>query len=170
MSLSFTRAQLARIAKGAGPNAPIHDLLKATKKPRNRRPKVGELPPSQGRTLKVSLPMPDNEANAGGKSRNFMTKYRARRAYFDVLDERAKAGLIPPPPEGGFGRVILTSVMYLGGKMDVDNAISRHKAPIDWLQRNGYLVNDQYAEWSGFPVQIIKQGQDYRIELELREP
>lgn len=170
MSLTFTRAQLKRLAQDAGPNAPIHDLLKATRPKRKRKPKASELPPSQGRTLKVTMPMPDHETNAGGGSRNFMSKYKRRRAYFKLLNQRAIAGLIPPPPVGGFGRVILSSVMYLGGKMDVDNAIARHKSPIDWLQKNGYILNDRYAEWSGFPVQIVKQGQEYRIELELREP
>jgi hypothetical protein len=170
VSPTATRAQLKQWAEKAGPHSPLHALVKATKPARAPRVKPKDLPPSQGRILRIVVPMPDALTNAGRKSRHFMTAAKRRRAYYKLLDRRAEAGLIPPAPDGGFGRVTITSVMYLGGRMDHDNAMARHKWPIDWLQKNGYLVNDRYASWTGFPEQVVKQGQEYRIELELREP
>jgi hypothetical protein len=54
--------------------------------------------------------------------------------------------------------------------MDADNAMARHKWVIDWLQKAGYIVNDRYAKWTDLPTQVVKQGQEYRIELTLTEP
>jgi hypothetical protein len=171
MSPTIPRAELARLAKNAGPDSPLHALVKSTRPKREKRTPAKDLPPSQGRTLRIVVPMPSNLTNPKARSsRHYFAANRRRKQFVKMLDELATAGLIPPPPAGGFGRVSVTSVMYVGGTMDDDNAIARHKPLLDWLQRNGYLVNDRYAKWSALPTQVVKPGQDYRIELTLTEP
>jgi Holliday junction resolvase RusA-like endonuclease len=170
MSLSFTRAQIAKWAKDAGPESPLHAMLKATKPARERR-KSTPPPPSQQRTMTIIVPMPEPLLNSGkGKSRHWRAKVKERKAYCEALDARAQARLIPAPPSPALGVVRVTSTMYLGNRMDADNAMARHKWPLDWLQKNGYLHNDKLVEWTGVPSQVIGRSHEYRIELEFREP
>lgn len=171
MSPTLSRAQLKDLAKNAGPDSPLHELVKATAPVGKPRTKAKDLPASQGRTLTFVLPMPESLTNSGkGKSRGFWAKVKAQKQYRRMLDERSRAGLLPRVPELGFGHVLVTSVMYLGRQMDVDNAMARHKWVLDWLQKAGYIVDDRYVKWTDFPTQVVKQGQEYRIELTLTEP
>lgn len=170
MSLTVTHAQLAKWAKDAGPASPLHDLVKATKPKRERR-KTTPPPPSQQRTVIIIVPMPETMLNSGaGKSRHWTAKGRAKKAYYKALTARVQAGLIPAAPSPALGVVSVTSTMFLGARMDADNAMARHKWPLDWLQRNGYLHNDKLVEWTGVPSQVVRRGQDYAIRLEFREP
>ncbi len=57
--------------------------------------------------------------------------------------------------------------MYLGGAMDDDNAMARHKPLLDWLKTRGYIADDRKKNivWEGLPEQIVKRDGNYRIEL-----
>lgn len=169
MSLSVSHAQLAEWARKAGPESPLHAIVKATKPKRARR-KATPPPPSQGRALSIVVAMPVSVGNASGKSRQFWTVNGRRKAFWKLLDQCANAGLIPPAPVPAIGVATVTSTMYLGNRMDEDNSVIRHKWLLDWLQRRGYLHNDKLVKWGAFPTQVVKRGQEYRIELEIREP
>lgn len=119
-----------------------------------------------GTTIRLTVPMPPNMAN--GRV-HWRAKHRARRDYMNRLDELQGAGVIPAPPLSPLARPILSSVMHVGAKHDLDNAVARHKYALDWLQTRGYIVNDRELEWHAFPRQIVKRGQDYRLELTLIE-
>lgn len=167
---TISRAKLLELVKHAQPGSPLHDLLAATKPKRQKGAPI-EIPPSLGRTLTITVPMPVSLTNSGrGKSRHYHSVARNKRLYFRQLDSRANAGLIPTAPSPAFGVCTVVTTMYLGAKMDVDNAMARHKWPLDWLQEREYIVNDRLIEWAALPTMIVKRGQEYRIEITLTEP
>jgi Holliday junction resolvase RusA-like endonuclease len=169
---TITRQQLIDMANRAGPGSPLHELVASTRRSRSggKRAAPMEIPPSLGRTLTLTVPMPASLSNASGKSRNFWAIAGNKRLYFRQLDSRVTARLIPAAPSPAFGICTVTTTMYLGARMDVDNAMARHKWPLDWLQERGYIVNDRLIDWSALPVMVVKRGQDYRIDLTLTEP
>src|SRR3954468_18254106 len=97
MSPTISRRELIELAKGAGPESPLHALVKSMRTRREKRGPIG-LPPSLGRTLSLVVPMPDSLSNASGKSRHWRTIATNKKRYFRMLDERRKANLIPEPP------------------------------------------------------------------------
>jgi hypothetical protein len=60
--------------------------------------------------------------------------------------------------------------MHLGAMMDHDNALRRHKWPLDWLKTRRYIVDDSPAHlnWKSFPEQRVKRDGNYRIDLTLQ--
>ena len=119
--------------------------------------------------LRITVPMPRSVANASGRSRHWRTVAREKRAYLNVLDALQMGRLIPEVPALPLRRVQITATMYVGGRHDQDNLVSRCKWPLDWIASRGFVGNDRDIEWHSFPTQIIKRGQDYRIEFVLRE-
>jgi hypothetical protein len=122
--------------------------------------------------IRLTVPMPPLMTNRTGRqSRHWRAVERAKRRYWAALDERQNCGLIPPPLPRPLDRASLRSVMYLGAPMDDDNAVARHKWILDWLRTRGYVRDDRrkVLTWAAFPDQIIKRGQEYRIELVLEE-
>lgn len=119
--------------------------------------------------LLVVAPMPPTVTNSGkGRSRGWWSTNRERKTYQMQLDELQAAGLIPRPPVAPLQRVSIASVMYLGGAMDDDNAMARHKPLLDWLKTRGYLADDRKKNivWTAFPSQVVKRKDaNYRIEL-----
>jgi hypothetical protein len=115
--------------------------------------------------ITLTLPMPPNLGNA---RMHWRTKLEAKRAYFAELDWRQGA-TIPDPPGVPFSRCRIRSRMLLGGAMDDDNAMHRHKWVLDWLKTRGYIVDDRKKclTWEAFPEQIVKRDGKYRIELTL---
>src|SRR5690242_5225455 len=126
-------------------------------------------PPGAREGVRLVVPMPANLANRDSGRSHWRVRHTEKRRYWAMLDERQRCGLIPPPPATAFSRVRLSSVMYLGGAMDEDNAMHRHKPVLDWLKTRGYIVDDRkrVLTWAGFPEQIVKRGQEYRIEITL---
>lgn len=120
--------------------------------------------------MKIVVPMPPNLTNRRSGGSHWRTIHREKKAYQATLDALLLARQIPAPPMPTPTAIRLTSTMYLGGRMDHDNAMARHKPLADWLATRGYVTNDRHVEWTGFPTQIVKRGQDYRIELELTTP
>lgn len=119
--------------------------------------------------ITLTVPMPPNLANwASGRS-HWRTKGRAKRDYYAQLDARQNAGLIPPPPASPLASVLLRAVMHLGAAMDDDNAkIRAYKWPADWLRTRGYIVDDKRPHCRmEDPEQIVKRGQEYRVEITL---
>jgi Holliday junction resolvase RusA-like endonuclease len=117
--------------------------------------------------VKLTVPMPPPLSNASGRSRHWRTVYSAKVAYQDMLTTLSHARIIPPAPTPTPPAIRITSTMYLGNRMDVDNAMARHKWVLDWLAAAGFVENDRNVEWTGFPTQVVKRGQEYRIELEI---
>lgn len=122
--------------------------------------------PSAARVLTLVLPMPENIANA---RMHWRVKHKAKKDYFEMCDDRQRVGLIVAPPRLKIGRADVRSVMYLGSHMDADNAMARHKWPLDWLQSRGYIVNDKHLTWTTLPAQFVKRDGKYRIELTITE-
>lgn len=132
--------------------------------------------------LRFVVPMPPNLTNNGGrKTTHWRQFHREKKSYLGLLDSLQGVGgilgmqgghvevRIPVPPLQPFASVSIRSVMYLGGAMDDDNAMARHKPLLDWLKTRGYLVDDRKKNivWEGLPEQVVKRDGNYRIELTL---
>lgn len=129
--------------------------------------------------MRFVVPMPVNFTNPRSrKSRHWRQAHRDKMALWTVLDViqscgrlqlASIVGRIPRPPREPFARVSMRSTMYLGGAMDDDNALARHKPLLDWLKTRGYLADDRKKNivWQGLPEQVVKRDGNYRIELEL---
>lgn len=126
-------------------------------------------PGGSGEAVRIVVPMPPPLTNASGRSRGWRTVNRAKKCYWEQLDDRQNYGLIPAPPAVAFPRARIRATLYLGNAMDDDNAVARCKWALDWLRTRGYIVDDRkrVLTWSGFPEQVVKRGQEYRIELTL---
>jgi hypothetical protein len=120
-------------------------------------------------TLLFVVPMPANVTNRTRGSSHWRRGWLEKKALIDRLDLLAAAKLLPPCPDEPLERATVRSVMYLGGAMDEDNAMARHKPILDWLKKRGYIRDDRKRNltWVGFPEQVVKRGQEYRIELTL---
>ncbi len=124
------------------------------------------------RVIVLTVPMPRNISN--GPFSNRFAVNAAKKRYWEHLDLLAAVGpkgQIPPPPPEPFERAKISSVMYLGAAMDEDNAMRRHKWVADWLRRRGYIRDDRprNLKWTGFPAQIVKRADRYRIVLTIEE-
>lgn len=122
-----------------------------------------------GQLLVITVPMPRNIGN--GSHGHWAVRDKQRKAYLSALDQLQGAGMIPPPPPKPFARARIDSVMHLANMSDHDNAMRRHKWPLDWLRTRGYLVDDgpKHLEWVSFPEQRVKRDGNYRIVLTLHE-
>lgn len=122
-------------------------------------------------TLELRFPMPRNITNWASGGSNWRARAAAKKLYFTQLDLMQQAGLLPVPPAKPFTSATLASVMRLGNAMDDDNAMARHKFPLDWLKTRGYIADDrrQNLRWVGIPAQIVARKQDYSITLTLAE-
>ncbi len=118
--------------------------------------------------MKLTFPMPMNASN--GSHGSWGARYSQKQRYWKECDVRQGAGLIPPPPAKPLSKASISSVMYLGGAMDDDNAMRRHKWVLDWLKTRGYIVDDRRKNltWQSFPEQhVARREGNYRIELTL---
>jgi hypothetical protein len=131
--------------------------------------------------LTLVVPMPPTLTNsAHGRSRHWRALEREKTAYWATLDTMqgpkpwrvpAPSGYIeyqlPTPPARPWASVEIRSTMYLGGAMDDENAMARHKWLVDWLRHRGYIADDRKknVRWSDFPEQIVKRDGRYRIHL-----
>lgn len=115
------------------------------------------------------FPMPPNLTNRRSGASHWAVRGREKKDYLAVCDSRQALGLLPPPPGRPLEKVVLKSVMRLGAAMDDDNALARHKWPLDWLKTRGYIVDDRRkcVRWSSLPEQIVKRAEVYRIEITL---
>lgn len=123
-------------------------------------------------SLDLVLPMPPTLTNSGkGRSRHWRVLEREKAAYWLRCVAAREAGDVPPAPDTPFERATLRSVMYLGGAMDDDNAMARHKWAIDWLVGQGYLASDRRSclRWAGIPHQVVKRDGNYRLAITLEE-
>lgn len=132
--------------------------------------------------LTFVVPMPPTLTNSGkGRSRHWRVLERERKDYWNHLDivkvvsahgDRTTRGRLftaPPPPPSPLSRAEIASSMVLGGAMDDDNAMARHKWLIDWLVANGYLASDRRTcvRWAGLPEQRVSKKEPARITLTL---
>lgn len=95
------------------------------------------------RRLTLWFPRPDDAANRLGA--HWAGLARRRKRYHAELDTRRDAKLLPPPPESPIEYATLYTTWYMVGRQQViddDNAHYRLKAGVDWLVRNGYLIED----------------------------
>ena len=119
--------------------------------------------------MTLTFPMPPNLANRASGRSHWRWLHREKKTYLAHLDALQACRRIPPPPEVPMQRPLLSSTMHVGAKNDADNAVARHKWPIDWLATRGYIENDKHLDWHAFPVQVVKRGVEYRLELTLME-
>ncbi len=119
-------------------------------------------------SLELVLPMPPNLANS---RMHWRVKHRERTAYFAHLTALFMARQIPDPPTKPLNPAHVTATFYLGARMDTDNLFARAKWPIDWLVRNGYVVDDRDDQlvWREMPKQVVKRDGNYRIHFTLSE-
>lgn len=104
--------------------------------------------------LIFALPLPLNIANA---RLHWRVKNNAKQAYFADLDALQAAKILPAPPPQPWTKARIASDMFVGNRMDADNAMARHKWPLDWLQTRGYIANDKDLEWAALPAQTISR-------------
>lgn len=121
-------------------------------------------------SFSITVPMPPVASNRRG-SNGWRAGWGEKKSYKKQLDELQGAGLIPPPPKEPFVRASIESTMILGGAMDDDNALFRHKPLIDWLKTRGYIVDDRKKNltWLGLPTQVVTRKMEARISLVLTE-
>lgn len=118
----------------------------------------------------LTVPMPYNATNSGaGRSRHWRFAYQEKLRYWMSLDDLQNTGILPAPPAQAYALASISSVMFLGGAMDDDNAMARHKPLLDWLKTRGYIQDDRKKNlvWEGLPQQIVKRDGNYRIMLTL---
>lgn len=133
-------------------------------------------------TLTLCVPMPPTLTNSGkGRSRHWRVLEREKQgywthlAYIDHICRLSSFGdvpwLIPAPPRARFASVWVESYMVLGGAMDDDNAVARHKWLLDWLVAHGYLASDRRTcvRWAAFPTQLVTRKQPASITLTITE-
>jgi hypothetical protein len=129
--------------------------------------------------LTLVVPMPPNVTNRSRGSTHWRRAWREKTNYCSMLDyiaaypPNSDGGLagceLPPPPSVPFAHVLVTSDMVLGGAMDDDNAVARHKWLLDWLVAHGYLASDRRTcvRWAAFPTQRVTRKEPARIHLTL---
>jgi len=125
------------------------------------------------------VPMPPHVTNRSRGSTHWRKAYNEKRDYWTQLDwiastyharQKPFPGMtIPLQPDAPLARVSVRSTMHLGGAMDDDNALARHKPLLDWLKTRGYIVDDRKKNvvWEALPEQIVRRDGNYRIELTL---
>ena len=128
--------------------------------------------------MKIILPLPPNMANS---RMHWRVKNKARQEYMalcDVWSTRVEDGRVffsgPSPPHHACGYVVqvaISAVIHHTHTMDQDNSMARLKWPVDWLVRNGYMVNDDpdHLVWTGLPTQVKCKKDNRRVEF-LLEP
>lgn len=108
--------------------------------------KVGDALVEPERTIKMWLPLPPLEVNAGHS--HWGKRHRAVQDYHTELDLRCPGHHIPRPPAEPFERAHIKVVFHAKSSshfMDPDNRRARLKRPIDWLRTRGYIKNDRSA-------------------------
>jgi hypothetical protein len=125
------------------------------------------------RTIRIRFPLPDNVTNRRSGASSWQAKGRELRKFRKALYLRQLVGALPPSPDRPLAKVLVSSTMKLGGAMDDDNAVARHKPLLDWLKQKdvGFIIDDRrkYLRWKSFPRQIVQRDGDYWIELTLEE-
>lgn len=119
--------------------------------------------------LRFRLPMPENLTNRKSGKGHWRTIHNEKKRYQAHLDLLLTGGIIPPPPEVPMAKAKITSAMTLGGAMDDDNALARHKVAVDWLRTRGYIKSDRKTclSWTGLPTQRITRKNEPCLELTL---
>ena len=109
--------------------------------------------------LVFTVPMPPNVTNRASGRSHWRVRHNERTAYWELLDGMRVCRHIPQPPPEPIPQAVLASHMVLGGAMDDDNALARHKHLVDWLVRRGYLASDRRTcvRWAGLPEQRVSR-------------
>jgi len=121
-------------------------------------------------SLLFRFPMPRPLTNASGRSRHWRTMEREKKAYWTTCNGLYHARLLPPlPDDAPWEKARILSTMILGGAMDDDNAMARHKWAIDWLAGWGYVKSDRKTclVWGDFPIQTVTRKEEAKIILTL---
>lgn len=136
--------------------------------------------------LVLVVPMPENVTNKARGSTHWRRHHSAVAAYWRSLDAIAAVSRhgpnpatvfhIPEAPAVPLHNVVVRSAMVLGGAMDDDNAMARHKHLADWLVANGYVATDRRERkkdgasfrWAEPPAQRVSRKEVWRITLTLQ--
>lgn len=118
--------------------------------------------------MRFVLPMPPNNANPASGTGHWWTLAKMKKVYYQTCDGWQAAGVIPAPPARPWsGRISVSAIMHVGGRMDEDNALYRFKFAMDWLATRGYIANDRTLRWLAQPTQVVSRTQDFRLVLTL---
>ncbi len=111
------------------------------------------------------LPLPPNIGNLRA---HWRVKNRQKHEYWLLCDIAMR--LKWPVRGQPWTKATISAHFYVWNLMDDDNAMSRVKFPVDWLVRQGYIVDDsrKVLTWSGLPDQTIDRS-DQRLVLTLEE-
>lgn len=122
-----------------------------------------------GEPLVFVVPMPANQANRASGRSHWRVRDAERKAYHATLDTLRTLRCLPPPPAVPMAQAHVRSAMVLGGAMDDDNAVARHKPLLDWLVRRGYVASDRRTclRWAAFPEQRVSHREAAAITLVL---
>jgi hypothetical protein len=120
----------------------------------------------------LTVPMPENLTNRASGRTHWRVIHNAKKAYAATLDRYLAAGLVESPPTQPYEKAIASSVMTLGGAMDDDNALARHKWLVDWLVKRRYLQSDRKTclTWAGLPEQRVTRKEPASIRITLTIP
>lgn len=106
------------------------------------------------KTIKLTLPLPENFSNSRA---HWRTKLRKKKAYWAACQKLLDAKLIKKPPRKAWEQTIITAHFRLWNTSDQSNLMARMKWPEDVLVRFGYIVDDapKHLTYSGVPTQEI---------------
>lgn len=116
-------------------------------------------------SLTFVFPMPVNVTNS---RRHWRTVHADKERLWERLDTLAEIGCLPRRvPSMPWDRFSVRSAMLLGGAMDDDNAVARHKSIMDWLKDRRYITDDRKKNlrWESFPEQRISRKEPASITL-----
>lgn len=119
--------------------------------------------------IRMTVPLPPSLTNSGpGRSRHWRALEREKKAYWNSLDMRRFARLIPPAPPEPMAHAEIRAVLFMWNFMDDDNAMARLKWVVDWLRKRGYFLADdrKHLRYAGMPEQKIDRREP-RVELTL---
>ena len=119
--------------------------------------------------MRFRLPMPPNLTNRRSGGSHWAIIHREKKQYQAHLDLLLAGGILPAPPPVPMAKATIHSTMTLGGAMDDDNAMARHKVAIDWLATRGYIASDRKTclRWAGLPEQRVSRKNEPCLELVL---
>ncbi len=115
-----------------------------------------------GEVVNLTLPLPENRANARW---HWRTEKKKKDAYY--LSCLARYGKLP---RATFERAVISVDLYMWNLMDrVDNLPARLKWPLDWLVLRRYIVDDSAKVLEPGSIRQFVDRKNQRLEVTLTE-
>jgi hypothetical protein len=107
--------------------------------------------------LRLPLPASRNQSSDA----HWTVRHRNKQTYYDSCSYLLMAKHLPKPPAGGpFKKARISAVAHVWNENDLDNLMARCKWALDWLKREGYIVDDRpkHLKWEGLPEQVVDRS------------